>query len=98
MDEQVVWFEWTLDGPIDLPRIRQAVIDGGMGVSEFRLLGRFEFAEGWAQLEGEQSPRLEYGGESPGNGAWDIEIVGFESGATPTVYQLREYSKPRRYQ
>lgn len=98
MDEQVVWFEWKRDEPIDLPGIRQAVIDGGMGVSEFRLLGRFQFGEGWAQLQGDQSPRLSYGGEVLANGIWDIEIAGYEPGATPRVYRIREYAQPKQYQ
>lgn len=98
MDDQVLWFEWTRKTPIDLPELHKAVQDGGMGLAGMRLLGEFEFGDGFAQLKGNMGPRLEYGGTRPADGKWDIEVVGYESGATPAASGIRDYRRPEVYQ
>jgi hypothetical protein len=98
MDSQVVWFEWPRETAVDLPGIYQAVIDGGMGLQSLHLLGDFEFGDGHARLANGLSPELEYGGRNPGDGTWDIEVVGFQKGETPKVYRIREFNQPEVYQ
>src|SRR5688500_1936404 len=98
MDAHVLWFERTRLTPIDVNEVYQAVVDGGMGLSALRLLGEFEFGAGYAQLKGEMSPRLEYGGKNPVNGKWDIEVIGYEADQVPTVYKLAEFKQPEVYQ
>lgn len=98
MDDQVLWFEWTRKTPIDVIELHKAVLDGGMGMASMRLLGEFEFKDGFAQLKGGMSPRLEFGGKWPGDGKWDIEVVGYEADGNPVVFKIREFQKPRAYQ
>jgi hypothetical protein len=98
MDAQVLWFEWTRETPIDVNEVYQAVVDGGMGLSEFHLLGEFMFTEGAMQLAGGMSGKLEYGGRKQADGKWDIEIIGYETGEVPTVFKLAEFKQPEVYQ
>jgi len=98
MDAQVLWFEWPRETPIDPHEVFTAVIDGGMGLSAFRLLGEFEFGQGHVQLKDKMSPQLEYGGKKQADGKWDIEIIGYEEEGPLTVFKIAEFKQPEKYQ
>ncbi len=98
MDDQVLWFEWTRTTPIDLNELHRAVRDGGMGLAGLRLLGDFHFDDGWVQLQDSMGPKLQYGGKAVQDGLWDIEVVGYEQGAKPAAFSIREYLRPQAYQ
>lgn len=98
MDAQVLWFEWPRETPIDIDEIYEAVIDGGMGLEALRILGEWEFTEGYAQLANGMSVKFEYGGKNPGNGKWDIDVIGYADTGPPAVYKIYEYKQPVVYQ
>ena len=98
MDQQVLWFEWTRETPIDIAEVYDAVVDGGMGLQAMRLMGRFEFGDRGAHLAGGMSPRFEYGGKNPVNGEWDIEVIGYADDSAPTVYSIQPLKRPEVYQ
>lgn len=98
MNAQTLWFEWTRDEPIDLTAIDQAVQDGGMGISEIRLMGEFVFGDDWVQLKDERGPKLEYGGKKLKDGKWDIEVVGYEDGEEPIVFRIQAFKQPEKFQ
>jgi hypothetical protein len=98
MDQQVLWFEWKSETPIDIEKVYDAVVDGGMGLQAMRLMGSFEFGDGWAQLAGGLSPRFEYGGKNPISGEWDIEVIGYNDDGAPTVYSIQPLKRPEVYQ
>lgn len=98
MDAQVLWFEWPRETSIDIDEIYETVIDGGMGLQALRLLGEWEFTDGFAQLADDMSVKFEYGGKNPGNGKWDVDVIGYADTGPPAVYAITEFKQPEVYQ
>lgn len=98
MDAQVLWFEWPRETAIDIDEIYETVVEGGMGLQALRLLGEWEFTDGFAHLADGMSVKFEYGGKNPGNGKWDIDVIGYADTGAPAVYKIREFKQPEVYQ
>jgi hypothetical protein len=95
MDEAVIWFKWDKPEALEPWRVNAAVVDGGMGITQFSILGAFDFANGKAKA----GPlELAFQGEAPANGKYALEIYGYESkqgGAK--VHAIRTYVEPKIY-
>lgn len=94
--EDEFWFEWTGHAPIDVQELYGILSEYDVQLSAFRLLGDFEYADGYVTLKGSAGPRLAYEETWPGDGKLDIEIIGY-AGASPRVYKVRKYECPAPY-
>jgi hypothetical protein len=96
MDEAVIWFKWEKDEPLAPWRVNKAVVDGGMGLTKFLILGRFEFAGGEAR--GPHGLSLAFKGEAPEAGRWTVQIYDYEQkDGTAKVAALEPYFEPKVY-
>lgn len=95
MLENVIWFRWEKNEPLDPSRIYAAVVEGGMGLSAFRVLGHFDFEQGQARTKGASFP---YSGETRASGNWTIELTGYEKkDGKPRVSSVLPYFEPKVY-
>ncbi len=96
MDSTIVWFVWDKDEPLEAWRVNKAVMDGGMGLTEFFILGDFQFKDGKATTS--KGVVLDYEGAPIKDGKWAIEITRYDSEEMqPKVYEVKEYFTPKTF-
>ncbi|MHC4839484.1 MAG: hypothetical protein ACYTDT_00795 [Planctomycetota bacterium] len=96
MDEAIIWFAWEGDEPLEPWKVNEAVLEGGMAVTQFQILDSFTFTSGVAKAA--SGLELEFKGKAPEDGEWAIEIYDYEEeDFVVKVQAVRPYFKPRLF-
>ena len=94
MDSTIVWFVWDKDEPLEPWRVHKAVTDGGMGLTEFFILGDFTFENGRAKTT--KGIDLKYEGDARKAGRYAVEIMAYEEEEMELeVFDVKDYFQPK---